>query len=67
MVRNASKALKIGVHLPFGPKFDLANRTFYPEQFRLAYCIFNVREIRKESFSGKAKKINGFLSRVKFV
>ena len=38
VVRNASRALKIGVHLPFGPKFDVANRTFYPENFRLAYC-----------------------------
>ena len=38
MVRNASRALKIGVHLPFGPNFDVANRTFYPEKFRLAYC-----------------------------
>ena len=41
MVRNASRALKIGVHLPFGLNFDVANRTFYPEKFRLAYCICN--------------------------
>ena len=45
MVRNASRALKIGVHLPFGPKFDVANRTFYPEKFRLAYYTFSIIDL----------------------
>ena len=40
MVRNASRALKIGVHLPFDPNFDVGVRTFYPEKFRQAYCTY---------------------------
>ena len=37
MVRNASRALKIGVHLPFDPNFDVGIGTFYLEKFRQAY------------------------------
>ena len=37
MVRNASRALKIGVHLAFDTNFDMEIGTFYPEKFRLAY------------------------------
>ena len=36
VVRNASRALKIGVHLPFDPHFDVGIGTFYPEKFRQA-------------------------------
>ena len=42
MVRNASRALKIGVHLPFDPNFDVGVRTFYPEKFRQAYYTATV-------------------------
>ena len=42
MVRNASRALKIGVHLPFDPNFDVGIGTFYPEKFRQAYYILVV-------------------------
>ena len=38
MVRNASRAHKIGVHLAFDPNFDAEIGTFYPEKFRQAYC-----------------------------
>ena len=38
MVRNASRSLKFGVHLPFDPNFDMGGGTFYPEKFRQAYC-----------------------------
>ena len=48
MVRNASRALKIGVHLRFGPKFDVANRTFYPEKFRLAYCTGYILRLQQD-------------------
>ena len=33
MVRNASRTLKIGVHLPFDPNFDVGIGTFYPKKF----------------------------------
>ena len=33
MVRNASRALKIDVHLAFDPCFDVEIGTFYPENF----------------------------------
>ena len=33
MVRNAFRALKIGVYLPFDPNFDVGIGTFYPENF----------------------------------
>ena len=39
MVRNASRTLKIGVHSPFDPNFDVGGGTFYPQKFRQAYCI----------------------------
>ena len=39
MVRNASRALKIGVHLPFDPNFDVGIGAFYPEKFWQAYSI----------------------------
>ena len=39
MVRNASMAIKIDVHLPFDPNSDLEIGTCYPEKFRQAYCI----------------------------
>ena len=31
--------LKIGVHSPFDPNFDVGISTSYPEKFRQAYCI----------------------------
>ena len=34
MLRNASRALKIGVHLPFDPNIGVGMGTFYPEKFR---------------------------------
>ena len=34
--RNASRMLKIGVHSPFDPNFDLGGGTFYPQKFRQA-------------------------------
>ena len=37
MVRNASRALKISVHLAFDPNFNVEIGTFYPEKFRQAY------------------------------
>ena len=39
MVRNASRALKIGVHLAFDLNFDVEIGTFYPKKFREAYYI----------------------------
>ena len=38
MVKNVTRVLKIGVHSPFDPNFDVGSGTFYPEKFRLAYC-----------------------------
>ena len=37
MVRNASRVLKIGVHLPFDPDFDVRIGTFNPKMFHPAY------------------------------
>ena len=42
MVRNAYKTLKIGVHLPFDPNFDVRIGTFYPEKFRQAYYVVGI-------------------------
>ena len=42
VVRNAFRALKIDVHLPFGQMFDLANRTFYPEKLPGLQCLVSI-------------------------
>ena len=33
MVRNASRTLKIGMHSPFNPDFDVGSGTFNPKNF----------------------------------
>ena len=37
MVRNASRAPKIDVHVPFDLNFDVGIGTFYPDKFHQAY------------------------------
>ena len=55
MVSNASRALKIGVHLAFDPNFDVEIGTFYPEKFRQAYIVqgqANISEVTYLPHSG---------------
>ena len=39
MIRNASRALKIGVHLPFDPNFDVGIGTFDAQSEDGANCL----------------------------
>ena len=44
MVRNASRALKIGVHSPFDPNLDVGFGTFYFEKFWQAYWTVTITQ-----------------------
>ena len=48
MVKIATRALKIGVQSPFGPILTVGARTFFPENFGLAYCTVGLAKIFEE-------------------
>ena len=64
MVRNASRALKIGVHLPFDPNFDLGISTYYPEKFQQAYCtvVCEKKKVGRHVLSPLARRSDPYSS-----